>query len=401
MNRLQSILYGVFGTVISGLIWPYLSLYLVESAGYTIAQASQLLGFSIYAKVFSRFAIGSLLDRFDAGRALICGMLLAAALPIAILISSHQIVIFAGLCIYSLGNMVYESSITTKIYGSPASGKEKRANYGYYYTSFNAAFALMPLLVLALHSIGYLKIFCLALVIHVIICLGLMIANRGQAECRLGVAKSQRVPAISRVVAVFRNPAFIAVFLFGIFYSIVYAQYFTNISYVVNGVRIFEHYQIYPVMVGINGLSVMILHPIYQWAAKWLKTSQLMLTGSVALTISLAALLLYDANPIFIIIFALIFSIAEVFLNLSITDCLMTAAPSEDRAIWLNLFALSRVSNGVGIAVGGSIYQYAGSAALTAFMIVTSLVLWPLSTRISSRERGCLDEPPGEAESVS
>lgn len=397
MNRLQASLYGVFGTVISGLVWPYLSLYLVESAGYTVTQASQLLGFSIYAKVFSRFAIGSLLDRFDSGRALVCGMLLATALPIAIYISSCPIIIFAGLCIYSLGNMVYESSVTTKIYGSSASSNEKRASYGYYYTSFNAAFALMPLLVLALHSLGYSKIFLWALFVHIIICFGLMIANRGKTDCHPGVARSQGAPAISRMVEVFRNPAFITVFVFGFFYSIIYAQYFTSISYVVDKIRIFERYQIYPVMVGINGFSVIIFHPVYQWAIKWLKTGQLLLIGSVALTASFTALLLYASNSVFIIIFALTFSLAEVFLNLSITDLLMTAAPSRDRAIWLNLFALSRVSNGIGIAVGGSIYQSAGPLVLTAFLMATSLVMWPLSFRISSRERGCLEEPPAEA----
>jgi MFS family permease len=362
---------GVANSVVAGLVFPYVTVYLNRQAGYSITEAGSVVGLATAANIVVRMLAGGVIDRLNVRKAAWIGLVLAAVLPLLLVCGPTWFAVFTGLVAYTLGGIFFDSAITLLIYVDGATDVEKKINYSYYYAAHNAFLAIAPTVTFIVAPSDYRDLFVAALLLQSALVLGTAWFAFSK---RLAEIKRPMRPRGLRSYASLLNAGFVITFSLSACYSLVYRQYFTNIANLLEHAKLLGR-DVYPLVVAINGSFVIFLQPIY---ARFLKRSRrvdFLVAGAACLLAGLSLLALPLPIVTTIIPFAFLFTLAEVFLNLNMVDNLMTFAPADSRATWLNCFALSRLSSTIGIPAGAFLLDRLGRSAFVSSMMTVALVM--------------------------
>ena len=374
---------GVANSVVAGLVFPYVTVYLTRQAGYSITQAGSVVGLATAANVILRMLAGGVIDRLDVRKAAWTGLLLAAALPLLLAFDPAWFAVVAGLMAYTLGGIFFDSAITLLIYVDGATDVDKKINYSYYYAAHNAFLAIAPAVTFLVAPSDYRELFVAALVMQSVLVVGTawFAFSRGSQEI-----KRPPRPRGLRSYATLLDAGFVITFALSACYSLVYRQYFTNIANLLGHAKLLGR-DVYPLVVAINGSFVIFLQPIYARLLKGGRRIDFLVAGPACLLAGLSLLALPLPVVATVIPFALMFTLAEVLLNLNMVDNLMTFAPTDSRATWLNCFALSRMSSTVGIPLGAVLLDRVGKPAFIASLMSVAVVMCLLGVANATLKR--------------
>jgi hypothetical protein len=376
---------GLVNSLIAGLVFPYLSFYLTRQAGYTFTAAGTVIGIATGANILLRIFSGGLLDRVSPMKGAWFGLLLAAVLPVTLIWDLGWAGVLFGLIAYNLGGIFFDSAITLIIYSNVSTDAEKKINYSYYYAAHNAFMAVAPAATFLASPQDYRTLFSIALAAQAaIVCTAAFaVFSRDYS----GVVEPRAKKDFS-VRSLYRmgDSAFILVFAIGVAYSLIYRQYFTNIPILLGDSNILGH-EVYPLIVAINGAFVVVFQSIYIRILKRLLKVDFLVLGSVCLLAGILTLLLPLSIALTIVPFAFLFTLAEVLLNLSIVDHLMTQSPKGDQARWLNWFALSRLSSSIAIPLGAKLLELHTPTAFILTMAMIAGLICVLATATAKVRR--------------
>lgn len=374
---------GVANSVVAGLVFPYVTVYLTRQAGYSITQAGSVVGLATAANVVVRMLAGGVIDRLDVRKAAWIGLLLAAALPLVLACDPAWFAVLAGLMAYTLGGIFFDSAITLLIYADGATDVDKKINYSYYYAAHNAFLAIAPAVTFLVAPSDYRELFVAALMLQSILVAG---TAWFAFSSSLGEIKRLPRPRGLRSYASLLNTGFVITFALSACYSLVYRQYFTNIANLLGHAKLLGR-DVYPLVVAINGSFVIFLQPVYARFLKGGRRIDFLVVGPVCLLAGLSLLALPLPIVAVVIPFALLFTLAEVFLNLNMIDNLMAFAPADSRATWLNCFALSRLSSAVGMPLGAFLLDRFGKPAFISSLMGVVLVMCLLGVANATLKR--------------
>jgi MFS family permease len=372
---------GFLPSVVTSLISPFLTVYLVQDRGYSVTQAAGLVGATTLLNSLLVLASGHIVDRVDRNAAARAGLLLIFSLPLALLFVPALPVLFFAILLFGFGYTLFDHAASANIYALPSKDVAKVA-YSYYYAAQNCGTMLSPLVVFFLANGGYSSIFVVGLVLHAIVAVWYFSSFRS-----VGMkAAAEHRPFNLKSRFSFPLPL---LFSFGFCYSLTYSQFFTTLPLALGDVRVLDR-QIYPLLVSLNGLFVVLFQQIYVTAARRLNSQQCLLGGTLALA-SGYLLLLGQSNHVYtLLVYVALFTLAEVFINLSVTDVVFRRAPDGQQTSWLSIYQTSRLSGGLGTAAGGAMLASYGPAALYGAFLATVLPMIAISVLLLFHQRQTL-----------
>lgn len=377
---------GFLPALLSNFITPFLTSVLVTDRGLSSASATAIVGSTTLIGSVLTLVSGQLVDRIDGYRSSRAGLALMACLPLALCLPGPTAGIFIAILLHRFGSNLFDHSAASLIY-SRFAPSQARVLYSYYYGALNCGTFLSPLAVFAAGFGGYRSALAGALVLHGFVCIWyhLSFRQRGRRDTEGRAAMSWRALKVWPLPAIFG---------FGLCYSLTYTQYFTTLPLTMGQVTWMDR-PLYPLLVSLNGVLVVAFQQLYvPMARRWSPASGV-LGGSALLLASYALLAAGGSHVGALLAFAVLFSAAEVFINLNITDCIFRVAPEGQKTSWLSIFQASRLSGGVGISLGGSLLAAGGPAAWTAYLLIATVPMVLVATAILRREAASLRASSG------
>ncbi len=373
---------GFFPSIVTSMVSPFLTVYLAGDGGYTVTAATSVVGAATLFNSFIGLVAGRIVDRFDRTLVARCGLLLIAMLPLALVTHQATALLFVGLTLYSLGSFLFDNAATVHIYAE-FDDTRARVAFSYYYAAHNCGLMLAPGVVYLVGSNTYAHLFAVALALHVGIFVWFCLAFPRDRVVARQIRSAEYPPA--RDLA--RYSMLLILFLMGLCYSLTYQQYFSNVPLSIGTVSFWDR-PTYPLLVSLNGVLVVLFQQTYIRMTRRFDSVYCLRLGVAVLLTAYFALLIGQRAIASVFVYAFLFTLAEVLINLSVTDLIVQRAPEGSKASWLSMFKISRLTSGVGIATGGAILAQAGAFWLYAMLIVCTvpmLVLALLLRRSSSR----------------
>lgn len=364
-SKKKYVMYGLSSSIIQSLVLPYLTIYLVRYLNFSSIESSQLIGIAIAINFFLKLYFAPIIDRIPKYNSLLIGSFFSLILPITLVLSKDFYYIIISLIFFYLGSLIVNSTVSSFIYSEDKDKNKNNINYSLYYASSNILFFLTPFILNYLINFNYLILFKIAIISQTIVSLFFLI-NAYKLRDRDKKKIKEKKVKIYRL-KIFLNRGFFVIFLIGFLYSLLYAQYFTNISNILGA-------KLYPMIVSVNGILSILSQPFYVYFIKTFKEKDCLLVGCLLLLCSFI-FIFFNEYILMVLIFSVLFSISETFINLSIMENLMSYCENNERAAWINLFSLSRISNSIGIIIGGYLLGESGLFYFMGFMILTSIVM--------------------------
>lgn len=364
-SRVRALALGFFPSVVTSLIGPFLALHLVGERQFGVQAVAMVVGASQLLNALLGLASGHLVDRIDRLLAARAGLLAMAVLPAALLLQAPLPALFGALLVYGLGCSLFDHAASTTIYaGSDA--QCAREAYSYYYAAHNGGVLLSPLVVYLTGAAGQRETFAVAAALHGAVLAWSLFGTRRSAAT---AAAAPRMRAGWRAPLLAPLPALVA---FGLCYSLTYSQFFSTLSVALEGVQLFER-PLYPLLVAVNGALVVLSQQIYLPLSRRHGSRRLLLAGAALLLAGYTVLAVSASQAAAVLLFAVLFSLAEVLINLSATDLVLGHAPEGARASWLSIYQTSRLSGGPGAMAGGALLAAHGAQALPLAFAATVL----------------------------
>ena len=364
---------GIASSVVASLVYPYIVYFLTKEQGYTLTEAASLLGLATVINVIVRVIAARLIDNVQLYRLAGIGLLLALGLPVSLVWYPEWAAVLVGLVAYTAGAVLFSASMTLAIYSTEESKVDQKINFSYYYAASNLFLGLAPVGIFYLAAESYKTVFISAICLQIIsiICVQLLIRRAPVAQ-----VKSSRPASMMESYSSLLTKEFAVIFIIGCGYSCIYQQLTTNISVLLKDTRVWGR-EVYPLLIAVNGLLIVAIQPMYVRMLKILQERDFLIPGVGVLLASFACLTLPVDVIYSLIPFALLFTLAEFIINLSLTDNIIALAPLEARGTWITCFALSRMAGAVGVPLGSVIIEtYGASSYLWALLLLCAVILF-------------------------
>ena len=395
-SRGLAILAGVASSIVASLVYPYIAYFLTQEQGYSLTEAASLIGFATAINVIVRLVAGRLIDHIHLYKLATIGLILAVALPVFLVWHPTWGAVLFGLVTYTAGAVLFGASMTLVIYSTDEPEVEQKINFSYYYAASNLFLGLAPIAIFCFAVDSYRMVFISAIFLQLVSIVGvlLMLIRRAPKQQK----KNSPPPKMMRAYSGLFTKEFAIIFLIGCGYSCIYQQLTSNISLLLKDTQVWGR-DVYPVLIAINGLMIVAIQPFYVRVLKKHQTQDVLLPGVFMLLVSVAFLTLPTPLLYALLPFALLFTMAEFFVNLGLTDALIAVAPFEARGTWISCFALSRMAGAVGVPLGSMIIEDYGVSSYTWALLGVCGVILSLSYVSSKLRRANHCVPVDEATS--
>lgn len=378
LGAARAVALGFFPSVVTSLIGPFLTLHLVGERQFGVQAAATLVGSTQLLNALLGLVSGRIVDRLDRLLAARLGLVLMAVLPAALLLQGPAPLLFAALLVYGLGCSLFDHAASTHIYAG-TDPQQARETYSWYYAAHNGGVLLSPLAVYAWGAAGQWQTFVVAAALHAAVLAWYLLGLRAPpgaapAPSPAAARPSWRVPVAAPL------PALVA---FGLCYSLSYSQFFSTLPMALGALE-WAGRPLYPLLVAVNGALVVAMQPLMPPLSRRLDSRRLLLLGAALLLTGYVLLAAGRHDAVAVLAFAVLFSAAEVLINLSATDLVLSHAPAGARASWLAIYQASRLSGGVGALAGGALLAHQGPGALPVAFAATVVPMLGIAAALAA-----------------
>lgn len=359
-------LYGFLPSIAQSSIYPFLSIYLVNTLSYTITEAGSILGLSMFVNALLQIVSGHIIDRLNRVVMSRVSLILVCIFPMVMLSNPGKVAFFLAYLSSCFGYALLTNTVTNLIYEKfeePTSSEI----FSYYYAADNCGNLIASIFVFFAGYDNLKTVFGFSLALHILVvllCWWILPKNWHQHK-----ASPLKISSLFSV-----SHTFLLLLGIGLSYSVVYRQYFTNISIVFNHILLHGR-DIYPLLISLNGVLVIVFQILYIKVTRKTNQDKILFLGGMCVFGSFLFLQLWHTTPLAAIIFATLFTLGEAFINPSVTSLIYKIAPENNKASWLGIYHSSRCGSGLGIMGAGWVLDVWGTQA---FLMTLSLASLPL-----------------------